>query len=356
MIPANPRTPRAVRRTPEYDARLLLHTPTVTAWDVECQGLRRGKADEEWAPGTRFVFPHRGVYVHSVGGKDYVADANQLVVVNAGEPYRASHPVRGGDATLTLAVDPATLLEVTPDGCRRPRESPSLNRSCMRMEARTQVLAAQLRQRLLRGTIGRLEAETLSLDLIRHALGHNASHSVSHGGRRPEKMADQVKLLLSADPWRRWTLTTIAEEVSVTPVYLTDAFRRVEGIPLYRYYLRLRLAFVLGELHDCDDLMTLAVELGFHSHSHFSAAFKRAYGLTPSEFKNSISDRSGRGVGPGDADAEDFDSAGVYVSRTVSDGCLTAHEMRKLAENRCLTVDVAAACDTSDRLSEAMAG
>jgi AraC family transcriptional regulator len=305
---------------PEYDARLLLRTRTVTAWDVECQGLCRGKAAEEWSPGTRIVFPHRGVYVHSVGSKDHVADANQLIFINADEPYRASHPVHGGDATLTLAVDPATLLQVTPTGCRRPRERPALNRSALRMDARAQVLAAQLRHRLLRKSIGRLEAETLALDLIRHALGHDASQSVRHGNPRPERMADQVKMILSADPWRRWTLAEIAEEVSVTPVYLTDAFRRVEGIPLYRYHLRSRLALALGELPDCDDLMTLAVALGFHSHSHFSAAFKRAFGQTPSQFKKSIGDQHGPMVGDRSVDAKDLDSAGVYLSRSVFGG------------------------------------
>jgi AraC family transcriptional regulator len=286
----------------EFDARLLLHTGTVTAWDCECPGLCRGKADEERTPDTRIAFPHRGVYVHSVGRKDHVADPNQMIVTNADEPYRVSHPVAGGDATLTLAVHPETLLEITPPEYRLTRERAAFNRSSLRIDARTQILAAQLRHGLLRRSIGSLEAESLALSLVRHALGHDISSGYRHGNRRPEKTADEVKLLLSADPWRRWTLASIAEQVSVTPVYLTDAFRRVEGIPLYRYHLRLRLAFALTVLADCDDLMTLAVELGFHSHSHFSAAFRKAFGQTPSEFKRSITERSARPIGdPGPA-------------------------------------------------------
>jgi len=34
-------------------------------------------------------------------------------------------------------------------------------------------------------------------------------------------------------------------------------------------------------------LTSLALDLGFSSHSHFSAAFKRAYGQTPSAFQRS---------------------------------------------------------------------
>jgi AraC family transcriptional regulator len=303
---------------PEYDARPLLHTETVTAWDVVCQGLCRGKSSEEYAPRTRIAFPYHGVYVHSVGCKEHVGEPNQVVIINGGQPYRVSHPVAGGDATLTVGVDPATLLELTPPEYRCPGEQPALNRSGLRIDARTQLLAAQLRQRLSRRTIDPLEAETLALQLIRHTLGDTASHTARRGSGRPEKLADEVKLLLCTDPWRRWTLEGIANVVSVTPVYLTDAFRRVEGVPLYRYHLRLRLAHALHVLSDCDDLTTLAFDLGFNSHSHFSAAFKQTFGQTPSDFKKSLKGRPEALMQVPHPDAKDFDSASVFVSRRVA--------------------------------------
>jgi AraC family transcriptional regulator len=303
---------------PEYDANLLLHTNTVTAWDVVCQGLCRSKSSEEYAPHTRIAFPYRGVYVHSVGSKEHVGEPNQVVVINGDQPYQVSHPVAGGDATLTIGVDPATMLELTPVEYRCPGERPALNRSGLRIDARTQLLAARLRQRLSRHTIGALEAETLALQLIRHTLGDTASHTARRGNGRPEKLADEVKLLLSTDPWRRWTLEEIANTVSVTPVYLTDAFRRVEGVPLYRYHLRLRLARALHVLADCDDLTTLAIDLGFNSHSHFSAAFKQTFRQTPSEFKKSLNELPGAEPSTPHADAEDFDSASVFLSRSVA--------------------------------------
>jgi AraC family transcriptional regulator len=58
-------------------------------------------------------------------------------------------------------------------------------------------------------------------------------------------------------------------------------------MPLYRYQLRLRLARALDLLDNYDDLTALSLELGFSSHSHFSSAFRNAYGRTPSEFKYS---------------------------------------------------------------------
>jgi len=48
------------------------------------------------------------------------------------------------------------------------------------------------------------------------------------------------------------------------------------------------MASALGLLGRYDDLTTLSVDLGFSSHSHFSAAFRQAYGRTPAEFQRSI--------------------------------------------------------------------
>ena len=86
---------------------------------------------------------------------------------------------------------------------------------------------------------------------------------------------------------RRWKLAEIAAEVGGSPVYLTQVFQQVEGLPLYRYQLRLRLARSLDLLAQYDDLTALGLELGFSSHSHFSAAFRETYGRSPSEFRQS---------------------------------------------------------------------
>jgi AraC-like DNA-binding protein len=91
--------------------------------------------------------------------------------------------------------------------------------------------------------------------------------------------------VLARDLARRWTLAEVAAEVGVSAVYLTQSFHQVEGVPLYRYQLRLRLARALDLLREYEDLAALGVDLGFSSHSHFTAAFQKMYGRTPSEFR-----------------------------------------------------------------------
>jgi len=48
----------------------------------------------------------------------------------------------------------------------------------------------------------------------------------------------------------------------------------------------------LIDLPSADDLTSLALDLGFSSHSHFTLAFRRAFGCTPSQFRSTT--RHGR--------------------------------------------------------------
>jgi AraC family transcriptional regulator len=270
----------------DFDARPLLLTETVAVWDVVCQGACKHKSAEEYVATTHLVFPYRGVYIHHVGRADAVAEANQVVFINEAQSYRVSHPVEGGDSSLSIGVSAATLFELAPADYLQANGRAAFNRSRLRIDACVQVLAALVRHSLTRVFIETLEAETLTIVLLRRALSERTPRAaVDSVGR--QKLVDRAKLVLSSDLGRRWTLAAIAADVGVSPVYLTQVFQQVEGLPLYRYQLQLRLARALDLLGDYVDLTHLALDLGFSSHSHFSAAFKRTYGQTPSEFQRS---------------------------------------------------------------------
>ena len=267
-------------------SRALLTTDTVAVWDVACSGSCRDKNGEECAQQTHLVFPYRGVYVRHVGQTATVADANQVIIFNDDEPYRVSHPLDGGDSSLSVRIRCADLLELVPVGYLVKQHGVTLNRPRFRVDGATQALMARLRHCLSGGVMDTLEAEILTLALVGRALGERTAHAVASSARR-QILVDRAKLILSSDLSRRWTLAQIARAVGVSPVYLTQVFQQVEGMPLYRYQLQLRLARGLDWLGEQRDLTTLALDLGFCSYSHFSSAFKQAYGQTPLAFQRS---------------------------------------------------------------------
>lgn len=271
----------------EISVRLLLHTETMSLRDMVCRGDCSHRSPEECATATHMVFPYRGVYVRHVGRSDAVAEANQVLFFNQSESYRISHPVKGGDACISLALGEPSLRELVPKEHVRAGGPLAFAEHRLRIDSDTQALAAQLRHTLVRELTEPLEAETMVVTLVRRALGARMSHAARASAGR-QKLVDRAKLVLSSDLARRWTLADIGAEVGVSPVYLTQVFQQVEGMPLYRYQLRLRLARALDLLGRYDDLSTLSMDLGFSSHSHFTAAFRQTYGRTPADFQRSI--------------------------------------------------------------------
>jgi len=120
--------------------------------------------------------------------------------------------------------------------------------------------------------------------------------------QQKRELVARAKRYLARQLHARVALSEVAGAVGVTPAYLTETFRNLEGVSLYRYELRLRLRHAAELLPSYDDLSRLALDLGFGSHSHFSAAFRRSFGCTPAAYRarmreNLASDR-GSDVAP----------------------------------------------------------
>ena len=276
--------------TGEFAVERLLDTDVVSVHHVNCRGTCRHRSAEECASQTHFVFPFRGVYLRHVGTDQAVADANHVLLFNAQQGYQVSHPVGGGDTSLVVSVSPAMLAELVPKNLLNPGEPLTFNLQHLRIDARAQALVMLLNHSLRNGSIEALEAEGLSLTLISRAVGPRTTRAAGATYSR-RRLVDRVKVLLAGDLSRRWTLAEIAAGIGGSPVYLTQAFQQVEGMPLYRYHLRLRLARALDLVAERDDLSGLAQDLGFSSHSHFTAAFRQAYGRTPTEFAKDFDSR-----------------------------------------------------------------
>ena len=266
--------------TPEFTVERLLMTDLVSVRHVNCRGTCRHRSAEECASHTHFVFPFRGVYLRHVGSDQAVADANHVLFFNAQQGYQVSHPVSGGDTSLVVSLAQPLLAELAPKSLLVAGDPLTFNQQSLRIDARAQALAMLLNHSLRIGSIESLEAEALSLTLISRAIGPRTARATGATYSR-RRLVDRVKVLLASDLSRRWTLAEIASEIRGSPVYLTQVFQQVEGLPLYRYHLRLRLARALDLVAGRTDLSGLAQDLGFSSHSHFTAAFRQAYGRTP---------------------------------------------------------------------------
>jgi len=86
-----------------------------------------------------------------------------------------------------------------------------------------------------------------------------------------------------------WSLTDLAERVDLGRYRLCRLFKHVTGATISAYVMELRLRSALERLEPArGDLTTLALDLGFASHSHFTYAFRRRFGRSPTSWMNRL--------------------------------------------------------------------
>ncbi len=246
--------------------------------------LRNGSL-EAYSPVFQICLPYRGLFVWHVGHDEVVADPNQVLFVAGGESFHLSQPVAGRYAELIITPDRDLLAELTQSSPLQLAGHPLFRRRSRRADLKLQGLRARFLHQALAGQWDGIAAEELLIDLLREALQHEPVRAIP--GPRTQRLVRSTKEFLHARLSTPLRLRDVARAVGASPTYLTDLFRRVEGVPLHRYVMQLRLARALVELPHASDLTTLAFNLGFSSHSHFTAAFRRAFDCTPSQFRES---------------------------------------------------------------------
>ena len=274
--------------TQTYRTRLLGSTIGVVE-NLRCPGVPLSKTPEDFSREFQVCLPYRGLFVWHVGGDEVVADSNQVLFVSGGEAYHLTEPLSGGYAELIITPDPEILAEIANASEACLPSHPLFRRRSRRADPGLQSLRARFLHWAICGDCDDVAAEELVVALLRLAL--EADAAAHEPSCRTRRLIRRTKEFLEAHASTPLGLRDVARAVGASPAYLTDVFRRVEGVPLHRYVMQLRLARALVELPYTNDLTTLAFDLGFSSHSHFAAAFRRAFGCTPSRFRESTRSR-----------------------------------------------------------------
>jgi len=190
---------------PAFTQESLLETATVAVADLVCDGTGDHACARGCEAATHLVFPYRGTYVRWCGDEPAVAEAGQVLFFNAGDAYRFVHPVKGGDASLSVRVEESMLRELAPKTLLRDGDALAFAHQRLRIDPRAQALVALLRHSLREDIAEPLEAESLALTLVTRSIGPRTAHAAGASAGR-QRLADRAKLILAGDLSRRWSL------------------------------------------------------------------------------------------------------------------------------------------------------
>jgi AraC-like DNA-binding protein len=288
---AEPRSGRGGSRA-ESDGLERTHTARSTLFesalglveDYRCVGAGRRRTPAGHSPDFQVGLPYDGVFVWHVGHDDVVTDANQVLFVAAGEDFHLSEPVPGAYAELIITPARSLLSEILEADDAQLSSHPMFRRRRRLADARLQLFRARTLHAMRAGYWKGLPGDEAMVQLLCSSLDKAPQPHLNGATRR---LVDRTKQFLGAHLSETLHLARVARAVGSSPAYLTDVFRRIEGLSLHRYLVQLRLARALVELPHTEDLTSLALDLGFSSHSHFTASFRSAFGCAPSVFRRS---------------------------------------------------------------------
>ena len=232
-----------------------------------------------------FVFPRTSVRIRHAAGPSFLADQTVATVYNRGQLYDRAIVSEDGDRSDWFAVSRDVAHEAVIANDLEPSPLGPFSFAFAPISYRTYLAQRRLFREAQRGETPAVVDEAI------YALLDDVVRAAAQGQRRIEPrmdrmgsvIAEEVRQLLSSRLDEDWSLARLQRHFGVSAFRLCRVFRRATGSSIHAYLVSVRLRASLERLETPKaDLAALAMDLGFSSHSHFTLAFHRSFGLPPS--------------------------------------------------------------------------
>lgn len=286
--------------------RTLYDSPMIGVRDYICRDTSCRKSPEEHTDDNSITLLRHGAFSKHFGRVQATADVNQAMFFSKDTVYQVSHPVDHGDRGTSFIVAPSILTDIVreldPSVDEHPDSpfpfltgpcEPDVFRRHRDFVRRLEAAGEHPLEPLWADVTGlQLMADVLEAAYLRHGIKRK---------RRPATTADHAdraeaaKAYLSAHMRDAVTLEDVAAAVYSSPFNFARIFQQQTGLPVHRYLTLLRLRASLELIAEPDvDLTSVALDLGFSSHSHFTDVFRREFFETPSEFRKKFKGKTVR--------------------------------------------------------------
>jgi AraC family transcriptional regulator len=280
---------RRVLQTYQETRRRFFEHPAVRIEGAAARAARNCRTPATLTPELQIVLTLRGAFVYELGSSHSLLTANHALFIAAGDVSRDrfvdDQPLDYMLVTPHIDAVDALLGEAVAAELGKLARETRVGGAPVKLQRAASVLWSSC----LRECSDEVDVEQSVVELLTCIVAAAGIESPAYGTQAAKLIRAAKELIGSARETR--SLTSIAAQLEVSPAYLTDVFRRHEGLSIARYQRRLRLSRALVELPDADDIAALALELGFSSHAHFTTAFRATYGETPSTYRKNLKAR-----------------------------------------------------------------
>ncbi|WP_394837166.1 helix-turn-helix transcriptional regulator [Pendulispora rubella] len=275
---------------------VMFHHGALRIGQFRCSRSNPWFTDSGPTSGWLLTFPRLPVLVAHAGEGAIVADPSIVKFFNRGQEFRREALCDAGDACEWFSFDVATVAAAVrpydPAAADRPGRPFAWTHAPV--DSASYLLQRRIAERVLRGD-GR---DVLDIEEALYALlAQTVANAYAKRGRAARKGApapwalqkavvDHIERTLATRYREPLSLAELAKSVGYSPFHLAHVFRAHTGATIHAKRMKLRMHVALEEVRDPHrDLTSIALDLGFSSHSHFTESFRRTFGQSPRGFR-----------------------------------------------------------------------
>ena len=244
--------------------------------------------------GTLIVFPRTSVSITHAGKDAVIADPNTVMFYNDGQIYSRHKLSNQGDLCEWFGFDPRLVA----DAIRAfdAHVDDHLFAPFLFSHGPSDTTSYLLQRLVVDHILGdqkpdHLFIEETTMQVLNRVIENNYRQrgiSQSNTKLSSEKdIVDAIQQVLAISFAQDPSLERIATQLHYSPFHLCRIFRKQTGQSIRHYLNQLRLRSSLEFVTQANtDLTSLALSLGFASHSHFTEAFRKTFGVPPSTVRN----------------------------------------------------------------------
>ena len=252
---------------------LLFETDLVLVADFRCRPDDALFRDSGPSNANCIVFPSTCTKIIRPHGRTTFESPADVSFMNLGEEYRREVISEEGTYSTWYTLSDDLLRELLDGkGFAHPQ---------IPIPARTILEQRRLFAGIRNGTVlDALAVEEKLISLTRMILGTDCERT-----QVCPAVVERATAYLLAHFSEPVSLSHVARAAGASVSYLSRAFHAAKGMTMSAFRQRVRLTHSLDLLPQYDGNVTdLALELGYSSHSHFTACFRTMFDMSPTEF------------------------------------------------------------------------
>ncbi|WP_084822017.1 AraC family transcriptional regulator [Bacillus sp. SA1-12] len=221
--------------------------------------------------------------VHIIDGKEYETKQGDILIYNAGIKHEEFADSENGMDILSCAIGNVCIKGLPPNVLFAKKYCPVIqNRSCYHE-------IGALMDMLYNNFLSRSPSRELEYHLLCSLLlmvRETVMREESNEEQKEQELGHLILRYIDEHYIEDISLQDIADELNMSPYYISHAFKRTTGYSPMQYVIRRRIGEAQSYLLSTDKTVTeIAYFVGYNSASNFNNAFKKMVGMSPQSYR-----------------------------------------------------------------------